>query len=99
MDIKSNYNYVAVSSIIGVRVLKENERDTVVIEYFKMLSDAFHDIEKGIKSSTSNVIRIDNLKIQSEKIITESDIYHIFDSSVNNDFIRGMLSREAGLKY
>ena len=86
-------------SVIYGKHLKENEGDTVVIEYFKMLSDAFHDIEKGIKPSTSNVIRIDNLKIQSEKIITESDTYHIFDSSVNNDFIRGMISREAGLKY
>lgn len=87
------------TSVIYGRHLKENEGDPVVIKYFKMLSDAFHDIEKGMKPSVNSVIEIDKLKIQSERIIEESDTYNIFDSSVNIDFIRGMISREAALKY
>lgn len=87
------------TSVIYGKHLKENEGDQLVIRYFKMLSDAFHDIEKGVRPAVNDVIEIDKLKIHSEKIIQESDTYNVFNSSVNIDFIRGMISREAGLKY
>lgn len=87
------------TSVIYGKHLKENEGDPMVIKYFKLLSDAFHDIEKNIRPSVNDVIEIDKNKIHSEKIIKESDTYNIFNSSVNTDFIRGMISRESGIRY
>lgn len=87
------------TSVIYGKHLKENQGDPIVIKYFKLLSDAFHDIEKNIRPSANDVIEIDKHKIHSEKIIKESDTYNVFNSSVNIDFIRGMISRESGIKH
>lgn len=83
------------TSVIYGHYIKEKEGDPLVIRYFKGLLDAFYEIEAGRRPSTAHKIEIDQLRINCEKIITESDKHKIFDSFVNEDIIKTLTEKEA----
>lgn len=86
------------TSVIYGQHLKEGQGDNIVIKYFKLTSDAFHELERGQRPSDHDTNEIDRLKVQAEAIIRESDTHNVFSSRVNNDFIRAMISRESATR-
>lgn len=86
------------SSVIYGYSLKEMEGDPLVLKYFKTTSDIFHEIEQKRKPSSDQAINIDELRIHAEEIIKQSDKRNVFDSFVNDAFIKAMISRESSLK-
>jgi ppGpp synthetase/RelA/SpoT-type nucleotidyltranferase len=86
------------TSVIYGHFLKELEGDKLVLDYFKMLSNIFYEIESGRKPSDEIVENLEKIRIESEKIISSSDKKNVFNSSVNESFIKGMISRDAALK-
>ena len=86
------------TSVIYGYNLKNLEGDQTVINYFKQLSNVFYEIECKRRPSNEIIDKLENLRKASELIIIESDKRNIFDSFVNESFIKGMISREAGLR-
>lgn len=82
------------TSVIYGYHLKESEGDPNLIEYFKNLSDIFHEIEAGREPSVDKRIRIDELRERCETIIKQSERHRVFDSYVNEDIIRTLKEKE-----
>ncbi len=82
------------TSVIYGYHLKEGEGDPRIISYFKLLSDAFYEIEAGREPSAETRIRIDQLRVECEDIIRKSDKNRIFDSYVNEDIIKTLEGKE-----
>jgi hypothetical protein len=68
------------------------------VQYFKLLSNVFHEIECGRKPSNEMIENLEKASVESEKIIRDSDTRNIFDSYINETFIRSMISRDAALR-
>jgi len=75
--------------------LKEKEGHPEVIEYFKVLSDVFYEIEAGREPSVAHKLSIDSLRNSCEAIIKQSDKHKVFDSFVNEDVIKTLVEKEA----
>lgn len=82
------------TSVIYGHHLKEKEGDTVVIEYFKHLSNVFYEIECGREPSSKQKIELDALRLDCEKIIKQADSHKIFDSYVNKGIIQTLVEKE-----
>jgi ppGpp synthetase/RelA/SpoT-type nucleotidyltranferase len=86
------------TSIIYGHYLKELEGDQRILDYFKLLSNIFYEIECDRKPSKNSLEDLENKRLSCEKIITKSDKKNILNSFVNENFIKAMISRDASLK-
>ena len=86
------------TSVIYGYYLKELQGDSRVLEYFKSLSYIFHEIENKRNPSIDLIDRLEKKRLECEEIIQSSDKKNIFKSSVNEDFFKGMINRDANLK-
>jgi hypothetical protein len=86
------------TSVIYGYNIKNLEGHQDVINYFKQISSVFHEIECLRKPSDEVINSLEALRKSSEQIIIESDKRNVFDSFVNESFIKGMISREASLR-
>jgi len=86
------------TSVIYGYYLKENEGDKLVLEYLKSLSNIFHEIENKRNPSTDLIDKLEKKRLECEEIIQSSDKKNIFKSSVNENFFKGMINRDANLK-
>jgi len=86
------------TSVVYGYYLKELEGNEVVLDYFKVTSNIFHEIESKRRPTNEQIKELDELRTCSEKIIRDSDKRNIFDSFVNEAFIKAMISRESSLK-
>ncbi|NNH81586.1 hypothetical protein HLH89_11235 [Rhizobium laguerreae] len=76
--------------------LKEQEGDPIVIEYFKLLSDVFYEIESGRDPSVNAKLNLDMRRDEAQEIIYASDKNRVFDSYVNEDIVRTLTSVQGG---
>ncbi|MFT0534427.1 RelA/SpoT domain-containing protein [Castellaniella hirudinis] len=83
------------TSVIYGHYIKEKEGDPEVIYYFKTLSDVFYEIESGREPSSAQKIKIDALREECEKIITQSDKRKVFDSFVDEGVIKTLTEKES----
>jgi hypothetical protein len=86
------------TSVIYGYYLKELDGDIIVLDYFKLLSNIFHEIESGRKPTNEMIEHLEKRRFECESIILNSDKKNIFNSFVNETFIKSMISRESGLK-
>jgi len=86
------------TSVIYGYLLKELEGDPIVLSYFKQSSNVFHEIECKRKPTSDQANDLDDLRKRSEEIIRSSDKMNVFDSYVNESFIKAMISRESSLR-
>jgi ppGpp synthetase/RelA/SpoT-type nucleotidyltranferase len=86
------------TSVIYGYYLKELQGDSRVLEYFKSLSYIFHEIENKRNPSANLINELETRRHECEKIIQSSDKKNVFKSSVNENFLKGMISRDANLK-
>jgi ppGpp synthetase/RelA/SpoT-type nucleotidyltranferase len=86
------------TSVIYGYYLKELQGDSKVLEYFKSLSYIFHEIENKRNPSTNLINELETKRLECEVIIRSSDKKNVFKSSVNENFFKGMISRDANLK-
>lgn len=82
------------TSVIYGRHLKEQEGDQAVIEYFRLLSDAFYEIESGRDPSVQSKVMLDRMREKAQQIIYESDKNRIFDSRVNEDIVQTLTNKQ-----
>jgi len=83
------------ASVIYGYQLKEMEGDKQIIKYFKALSDTFYEIEIGNQPHFDQLNEIDVMRVKAEQIIQMSDKFGVYDSSINENFIKAMIAREA----
>lgn len=81
------------SVIYGFR-LKEKEGDPVVIDYFKEFSNALHGIESSHSLDRDFEITLQNKRMLSEAIISQSSESRALGGHVNTDIVRTMAERE-----
>lgn len=84
------------TSVIYGHQLKEEEGHADVLRYFRLLSDAFFEIESGRQPSSANRIEVDRLRDASEMIIGESPRAKVLDSFVNEGVIKTLVAKEGG---
>jgi hypothetical protein len=83
------------TSVVYGYLLKEGEGDSSVIQYFRYLSEIFHDIENKMKSSPLSLINIENLKSRASETITSSDRGNVLQSFVNEGIINTLAEVES----
>lgn len=76
------------TSVVYGYYIKEKEGDPSVIDYFKTLSNAFHEIESGRQLSALDRLRLNSMREAAESKIRESDRNKVLGSYVNTDIIR-----------
>jgi ppGpp synthetase/RelA/SpoT-type nucleotidyltranferase len=86
------------TSIIYGYYLKELEGDQQILDYFRLLSNIFYEIECDRKPSKNSLEDLEDKRLSCEKIITISDKKNILNSFVNEDYIKAMISRDASQK-
>lgn len=82
------------TSIIYNRNLKEMDGDYKVIEYFKVLSNIFYEIECNREPTRAQKNMLDKKRDEAEEIIKTSDSYRILHSRIEEKFIRAMKNVE-----
>ncbi len=83
------------TSVIYGYHLKEEEGDPQVLRYFRLLSDAFHELEAGREAPAETRIQIDSLRDICEAIIRNSPRGKVLDSYVNEGVIKTLTEKEA----
>ena len=83
------------ASVIYGYQLKGMEGNVLVLSYFKSLSDVFLKIELGQTPHFEEANEIDLMRIKAENIIRASDNQGVYQSKINEDFIKAMITREA----
>lgn len=83
------------TSVIYGYHLKEQEGDPAVIEYFRLLSDVFHELESDREPTPPQKLALDKSRVFAEEIIRQSDRKKVFDSSVNEGVVKAMIARQA----
>ncbi|MBB3560137.1 ppGpp synthetase/RelA/SpoT-type nucleotidyltransferase [Rhizobium sp. BK512] len=83
------------TSVIYGYLLKEQEGDTNVINYFKELSDIFFEMEAGRLPSVRQKLSLNALREVAEKIIKNSDRGNVLAGYVNDDIIKTLIEIEA----
>jgi ppGpp synthetase/RelA/SpoT-type nucleotidyltranferase len=86
------------ASVIYGYHLKELEGDSQVLDYFKLCSLVFNEIESGRKPTPEKIDSLEDARITSEAIIRDSDRHNVFDGSINESFFKGMVARESTLR-
>ncbi|MCW2248420.1 ppGpp synthetase/RelA/SpoT-type nucleotidyltransferase [Azospirillum fermentarium] len=81
------------SVIYGFR-LKEKEGDPIIIDYYKTFSNALHEIESGYSLGSDIEIILEQKRIDSEKLISQSSNDRALGGHVNSDIIKAMAERE-----
>lgn len=84
------------ASVIYGYHLKEQEGDPVVIEYFRLLSDIFYEIESGREPSVVAKINLASSREQAQAVISKSDKNRVFYSYVNEDIVQTLTSVQGG---
>lgn len=82
------------TSIVYGHHLKELDGDPIVIQYFKLLSDLFFEIEAGRRPSAALRTKVEELRIKSEQIIQEADEKNVFCSYVNEGITKDLERKE-----
>ncbi len=82
------------TSVIYGYHLKEDEGDPDVINYFRLLSDAFHELEAGRQPTAGQKIEVDSLRERAEVIIATSPRGKILDSHIHEGIIKTMIEKE-----
>lgn len=82
------------TSIVYGHYLKELDGDPLVINYFKILSDLFYEIESGRKPDSALRTRVEGLRIRAEEIIQTADEKNIFSSHVNEGIVKDLEEKE-----
>ncbi len=85
------------TSIVYGHHLKELEGDPVVIQYFKLLSDLFYEIEAGRKPTAALRTKVEELRLKSEEIIQDADEKNVFSSYVNEGITKDLERKERSL--
>lgn len=76
------------TSVIYGYLLKEQEGDSNVIAYFRMLSDVFFELEAGRDASSRQKLELDSLRQVAEQLIKKSDRNNLIGGYVNDDIIQ-----------
>jgi ppGpp synthetase/RelA/SpoT-type nucleotidyltranferase len=87
------------TSVVYGYYIKEKEGDPSVIDYFKALSNAFHEIESGRQLSAFDRLRLNSMREAAESKIRESDRNKVLGSYVNTDIIRTLSQIETSKGY
>jgi ppGpp synthetase/RelA/SpoT-type nucleotidyltranferase len=82
------------TSVVYGHFLKELDGDPVVIDYFKLLSDALFEIENKRDLSTKQKLDLETARQAAEAKIYESDTHKVFDMHVNEDVVRTLASAQ-----
>jgi len=85
------------SAIYGYQ-LKSSEGNKAVLDYFKAVSDVYHDVEIGIEIHHQQVRYIYHQQVNVERIIEESEKGIAYVHGINEKHIKAMIAREAYLK-
>jgi hypothetical protein len=85
------------TSVIYGYYLKELEGADEVISYFKLLSNVFYEIECEREPTKNMIDNLESKRIECEGIIKMSDKKNVFNSFVNEDYIKAMINRHAYL--
>ena len=85
------------TSVIYGYYLKELKGDSEVLDYFKLLSDVFYDLEYDRKPSRNSIDDLENKRTKCEEIIKVSDRKNLINSFVNEPYIKAMISRDTTL--
>jgi len=86
------------TSVIYGYYLKELQGDSRVLEYFKLLSNIFYEIENKRNPSSNLIDELETKRLECEKVIQASDKKNVFESSVNENFFKAMVNKDASLK-
>lgn len=82
------------SVIYGYR-LKEQEGDKIVLNYFKLISNVFYEIEMGRKPAFKITNELNNFRNEAEKIIKSRDVKNVLESKVNDKYLKAMIAKES----
>lgn len=82
------------TSVVYGHHLKEKEGDLGVIDYFKLLSRLFFEIESSREPSPQDKMELDNLRIQAEVIIANSAKGGVLHSHVSDDVLHALSEME-----
>lgn len=85
------------TSVIYGHYLKEGEGDQLVISYFKVLSNAFYEIESNRQPDSGHKITLEQLREKSETIIRSSKRGRTFDSFINEGIVKTLAEKEKKL--
>jgi ppGpp synthetase/RelA/SpoT-type nucleotidyltranferase len=85
------------TSVVYGHSLKELEGAEEVVEYFKLLSNLFYEIESGRRPSTPDKLELAGLRDTAERLIRESDQKRVFDSYVNEGIVKTLTQKEKSL--
>lgn len=83
------------TSVVYGFYIKEKEGDQSVIDYFKALSNGFHEIELGRQLTALDKLKLNELREKAESKIRASDRNKVLGSYVNTDIIRKLSQIEA----
>jgi ppGpp synthetase/RelA/SpoT-type nucleotidyltranferase len=75
------------TSVIYGYLLKEQEGDSNVVSYFRMLSDVFFELEAGRDAGVRQKLELDSFRQTAEQIIRRSDRNNLIGGYVNDDII------------
>ena len=84
------------TSVIYGRHLKENEGDSVVLEYFKCLSNVFYELECGREPSPNEKMELDERREKAESVIEKSVQADLLYSHASDTVIRTLEGVEKG---
>ncbi|MGL4241103.1 MAG: RelA/SpoT domain-containing protein, partial [Beijerinckiaceae bacterium] len=82
------------TSVIYGYHLKEKEGDQYVIDYFKILSNIFYEIESGRQISTQDKIELSASRARSESIIQKNVNTKVLGSHINEDIVKTLAQIE-----
>lgn len=87
------------TSVIYGYLLKESEGDQKVIDYFKLLSNIFYEIESKREPSPQSKMELDDRRRLAETIIENSGKGNVLHSHVNDDVLHTLTAIELKSKY
>lgn len=82
------------TSVFYGKRLKEGEGGSVVLGYFKLLSNVFQIIEGGWVPHQETLDNLESLRSQSEGLIRKDGYPHLLDSYVNLDVVKTLIETE-----
>jgi ppGpp synthetase/RelA/SpoT-type nucleotidyltranferase len=81
------------TSVIYGYHLKELEGDQCVLDYFRILSNVFHELEAGREPSTAQKIRLDTARTAAESVIRGADRRQVFNCAISEGVVKAMIGR------
>jgi len=86
------------TSVIYGYYLKEMEGAKEVLDYFKLLSNVFYEIECERMPHNNMIQHLESKRLECEEIIRLSDKKNVFNGFVNEEFFGAMVSKDAVLR-